>query len=186
MFNTQVQRSMSGQEQRNVNWDIALGKWELGERDVLQPQMDVITAFFRARKGKAVGFRFKDWADYSAGPAQGTLQSVHGLANAFQLFKVYTSTTGATDVRKITKPVEGAVKVYRAGSAAVLAGTVDYTTGIVVLNSTPAERLFWVGEFDVPVRFDTDELRTRFVAYDPATHQKVFQVLSLPVTELRL
>ena len=37
-----------------------------------QAQIDELIAFFRARRGKAYGFRFKDWTDYKAtGPAAG-------------------------------------------------------------------------------------------------------------------
>lgn len=187
MFNTQVTRSASGAEQRNANWDTALGRWDLGQRNLLAPQLDVLLAFFRAREGKAVGFRFKDWSDCAATTTQGTLVAVSGVANAYQLYKTYTTTSGATNVRKITKPVSGTVKIFAAGHLTTpLAASIDCTTGIVTLAAPPVGQIVWSGEFDVPVRFDTDELKTSFIAYDPATKQKMFQVFALPVTELLL
>lgn len=186
MFNTQVQRSASGQEQRNSNWDTALGTWELGQRELLAPQFDTLNAFFRACEGKARGFRFRDWSDYAATVAQGTVTAVAGVANAYQLQKTYTTSSGATHVRKITKPVAGTVHAYLAGHTTPLAATVNYTTGVITLAQAPGGPVVWSGEFDVPVRFDTDELKASFVAYDPGTKQRVFQVFALPVTELLL
>lgn len=188
VFNTQVQRSASGQEQRNANWDSALGKWELGQRELLSPQFDVLNAFFRACEGKARGFRFKDWSDFTAAGTQGTLAPIPNLANAFQLFKTYTTASGATNVRKITKPVLGTVRIYQAGNPNPLSATINLSNGIATLAAALASAgaLSWTGEFDVPVRFETDELKASFAAYDPATRQAIFQVYALPVTELRL
>ena len=46
--------------QRNVNWAEARGRWDVASG---QAQLDERIAFFRARKGKAYGFRFKHWTD---------------------------------------------------------------------------------------------------------------------------
>jgi uncharacterized protein (TIGR02217 family) len=44
------------------------GARPLGCRERLkkQAQIDELVAFFRARRGKAYGFRFKDWTDHKA------------------------------------------------------------------------------------------------------------------------
>lgn len=187
VYNTQVQRAFNGSEERNVNWDSALWKGELGECSFLQKQMDVLNAFFRARKGKAIGFRHKDWADYQVAATQGTLALLPAPAAAYtyQLFKNYSTAAGATDLRKIVKPVPGTVKVFQSG--AQIACTVNYTTGVVSLPGNPGTApLSWSGEFDVPVRFDTDELKSRFIAIDRQSGERMHQVFSLPITELKL
>jgi uncharacterized protein (TIGR02217 family) len=46
-----------------VNWAEARGRWDVGTGLKNQQQLDALIAFFRARKGKAYGFRFKiPWA----------------------------------------------------------------------------------------------------------------------------
>ena len=67
-----------------------------------QAQLDDLIAFFRARKGKAYGFRFKDWTDYKAtGQLIGTGD---GVIKTFQLVKWYPSGS-VIGLRTITKPV---------------------------------------------------------------------------------
>ena len=116
----------------------------------------LIIAAFNACQGSAVGFRFKDWADYSV-----TAESIGTTPGAnltpVQLYKSYTF--GSTTVtRPIKKPVSGSVTVYSNGVSK--AGTLDTTTGLFTptTNWTAAQALTWTGEFDVPVRFSSDDL----------------------------
>ena len=44
----------------------ARGRWDVASGLKKQAQIDELIAFFRARRGKAYGFRFKDWTDYKA------------------------------------------------------------------------------------------------------------------------
>ena len=53
-------------QKRNVNWAEARGRWDVASGLKKQAQIDELIAFFRARMGKAYGFRFKDWTDYKA------------------------------------------------------------------------------------------------------------------------
>jgi uncharacterized protein (TIGR02217 family) len=46
-------------EKRNVNWSEARGRWDVASGLKKQQQLGELIAFFRARKGKAYGFRFK-------------------------------------------------------------------------------------------------------------------------------
>jgi hypothetical protein len=72
-FATSVVATASGYEQRNINWSAARGRWDVASGLKKQTQLDTLIAFFRARKGRAHGFRFKDWTDYKAtGQALGT------------------------------------------------------------------------------------------------------------------
>ena len=63
-FATTVVVTGAGHEQRNVDWAEARGRWDVASGLKNQAQLDELIAFLRARKGKAYGFRFKDWTDY--------------------------------------------------------------------------------------------------------------------------
>ena len=65
-FATTVVVTGAGHEQRNIDWAEARGRWDVASGLKNQAQLDELIAFFRARKGKAYGFRFKDWTDYKA------------------------------------------------------------------------------------------------------------------------
>jgi hypothetical protein len=65
-FATTVVATGAGHEKRNVNWAQARGRWDVASGLKKQAQIDELIAFFRARRGKAYGFRFKDWTDYKA------------------------------------------------------------------------------------------------------------------------
>jgi uncharacterized protein (TIGR02217 family) len=59
-FVTTVVATGSGHEKRNVDWSEARGRCDVASGRKKQTQIDELLAFFRARRGKAYGFRFKD------------------------------------------------------------------------------------------------------------------------------
>jgi hypothetical protein len=65
-FATTVVATGAGHEKRNVNWSEARGRWDVASGLKKQAQIGELIAFFRARRDKAYGFRFKDWTDYEA------------------------------------------------------------------------------------------------------------------------
>lgn len=160
VYSTDVVTMFSGHEQRNSNWKNSRGKYNIATGVKTEEQWQALIAFFRARKGKAIGFRFKDWSDYKAKNQQ--IGIGDSETTEFQLVKNYSS--GNTIItREIKKPVAGTVKVHKSGN---LRGTtadysIDYTTGIVIFAEPPEARVIITAdfEFDVPVRFDTDELQ---------------------------
>lgn len=156
-FATSVVATASGYEQRNINWSAARGRWDVASGLKKQTQLDTLIAFFRARKGRAHAFRFKDWTDYKA-TAQ-ALGTGNGTITTFQLIRTYSS-GGSTDVRTITKPVVGTVKVYLAGVQQMSGWSVNTTTGIITFSTAPGNGVAVAAdyEFDVPVRFDTDRM----------------------------
>ena len=155
-YSTDIVVTSSGYEQRNINWSQAKGKYQAAHGVKNENQMRKLLAFFRARRGKAYGFRFKDWLDYT-----GIKQIVgigDGKTSSFQLTKTYTDDGGYTEVRKIRKPVVGSVKIYVDGAEVLTGWSVNFTNGIInfiapvaIDNIVTADY-----EFDVPVRFDTD------------------------------
>ncbi|CUH96408.1 hypothetical protein P22_2498 [Propionispora sp. 2/2-37] len=155
-YSTDVVITGSGYEQRNINWSQARCKYQAAHGVKNEDQMRRLLAFFRARRGKAYGFRFKDWLDFRGkGEYVGTGD---GKTTTFQLIKTYIDDGGYTDVRKIRKPVVGTVKVYMDGIEQQANWSVNFTNGIITFVSAPAQGTVITAdfEFDVPVRFDTD------------------------------
>lgn len=169
-FRTDVVPVNSGFEQRNAAWQDSRCAYDVAHGLKTQAQLDALIAFFRVMKGRANGFRFKDWADFEVATGEGifsTIDSTH-----FQMVKRY-STAGNNHDRDITKPVNGTIVVI--GGTGV---TIDYTTGIVTVSSgTPTA---WTGEFDVPVRFDTDQMKISIENVGAYTWG------SIPIVEVRV
>lgn len=178
-FSTDVVILASGHEQRNANWQAARARYNVAHGVKTQAQLDALIAFFRARQGRAVGFRFKDWADYKAtGQAIGT---GNGSVTTFQLVKTYVS-GGITSTRTITKPVSGTVKIYVNAVEQTSGVSVNTATGIVTFTVAPANGAAISAdfEFDVPVRFDTDRLSATLDAYGVHSWQDI------PLVEVRI
>lgn len=163
-YSTDVVITQSGYEQRNSNWSQARARYNVAHGVKTQAQLDALIAFFRARKGKADGFRFKDWSDYQA--ITQNIGTGDGTTTQFQLKKNYTS-GGITEERIISKPVSGTVSMYLGGVLQVSGYTLNTATGVVLFSSAPASGVAISAdfEFDVPVRFDTDRLSASLDAY---------------------
>jgi uncharacterized protein (TIGR02217 family) len=135
--------------------------------------MAEVIAFFRARKGRAHGFRFKDWSDFQA-EAQALAPTASPLV--WQLVKRYAS-GGNEEARVITKPVAGTVVVRIDGN--IVSPAIDHLTGRVTFDTEPAAQPYADFEFDVPVRFDSDHLAVTMRHFDSAI------VPSIPLIEIR-
>lgn len=178
-YATTVVATASGFEQRNACWAAARGSWNVASGLKKQSQLDALIAFFRARKGRAYGFRFKDWTDYKAtGQALGTGD---GTNKNFQLVKTYASGP-ASETRVIKKPVVGTVKPYLAGVLQSSGWAVDTTTGILTFLTAPAVGVAVTAdfEFDVPVRFDTDSMAVTLEQVN------LSQWSGIPIIEIRI
>ncbi len=177
-YSTTVVTTVSGHERRNANWAAARGKWNVAHGLKKREQVAALIAFFRARKGRAYGFRFKDWTDYQA------FAQVLGVGDdankTFQLVKHYAS-GGEIDTRLIAKPLTGTVKIYRDGVEAVSGWTVNTATGLVTFTTAPASGVQVTAdfEFDVPVRFDSDQMDITIETYQLGSWGQI------PVLEIR-
>lgn len=178
-YATDIVITHGGFEQRNINWSQARARYNVAQGVKTRTQLEALIAFFRARKGRAIGFRFKDWTDHQA-TAQ-IIGSGDGVNAQFQLIKHYTS-GGTQEYRAITKPVNGTVCIYKDGVLQTSGVTVNHTTGLVVFATPPAEGTTITAdfEFDVPVRFDTDRLAATLDAYGAHSW------LDIPLIEVRV
>jgi uncharacterized protein (TIGR02217 family) len=82
-----------------------------------------------------------------------------GVQTQFQLVKSYPSGS-VVEVRTISKPVTGTVRIYKDGIEQLSGWMANITTGLITFNTPPALGVEVTAdfEFDVPVRFDTDHM----------------------------
>lgn len=192
-FSTSIIGLSSGDEHRNINWSKRRGEWDVAYGLRTQEQIEALLDFFHARFGKAYGFRFKDWSDYRVPRwrnfpgdmfAMPVWLTTNGTTNSFQLTKTYTD-SGGTFTRLIQKPVAGQVFLLNNGAQMVSPGdfTVDTTTGIVTISAaiaaTTGHQIAGACEFDVPVRFDTDDMKLN------VTTTENYSWGPIPITEIR-
>jgi uncharacterized protein (TIGR02217 family) len=179
---TDVVTLASGREHRNARWAHSRRRYDAGYGVKTIAELAGVLAFFEERRGRLFGFRWRDRLDWTSGPANAPptatdqlIGTGDGATLIFQLVKRYGA-QHAPYVRPILKPVAGTVLVAVAGQVLpVSAFTVDATTGRITLASAPA-----VGTnitagfvFDVPVRFDSDELDIELSAFEAGVIPKI-------------
>jgi len=173
---TEIVPLASGREQRNARWARSRRHYDagLGVRNL--DALHAVVDFFEERRGRLIGFRLYDRTDARSCPPSATptpLDQALGVGDgeriAFQLVKTYGGTF-APYARKITKPVAGSVRVAIAGVELAFGSdfVCDHATGIVILlTPPPSGAAISAGfAFDVPVRFDTDELDIDLSAFE--------------------
>ena len=186
-FRNVIQEAISGNEQRFAQWTKCRGVGDLsyGLLTSADPLGDfrAILAMYRAHFGSLYPFRSRDWSDYPA--SYEGFGTGNGSAVAFQLTKTYDpsyillGTPGSFFyVRDITLLASAPV-IYLDG-VDVTTGCTISSSGLVTFTSAPAagKVLAWSGEFDVPVRFDTDQLPVVLNEADLAS------VNSMPIKEV--
>ena len=183
-FQTQVVTTASGHERRNSLWAQGRLRFDAGlgvrsEADIAQ-----LLAFFRARRGQAVGFRLRDPTDNSSAGMTGTptpgdqlLGVGDGVRTRFALSKAYG---GDGPPRRITRPVAGTVRVAVDGAEQV-AGWTLAPLGEIWFDQAPAPGAVVTAgfRFDVPVRFATDTLDIALPAVAAG------EVPDVPLVEIR-
>lgn len=184
---TEIATLGSGFEERNAVWAHSRRRWDAGLGVRTLAQLQAVVAFFEERRGRLVGFRFRDPLDHSSAlpgaapaPTDQLLGEGDGETKRFALRKTYG---GAFDPyrRPIRKPVAGTVRVTVAG-VETAAFALDLADGSVVLDAAPAAGApVSAGfEFDTPVRFDADRLEVDLAAFGAGSAP------SVPLIEIRL
>jgi len=165
MYVVSVVERASGIEKRNRIWSRPLHRYMATVGPRVEADVQEAYEFYHAVGGRAYGFRFKDSVDYMScriGLTQTPLDQpvvldVATSPDSYRLLKQYTA--GAlTQQREIYKPVDGTIMIADAGVLKTegVDYTIDYTNGTVAFLYTPVGALTWGGEFDVPVRFDSE------------------------------
>jgi len=183
---TEIVTLASGFETRTTPWAHGRRRYLVGGGTRTLEEAQALTAFFEARRGRLIGFRFKDFADYQScapGAAPGPLDQAIALGDghtaAFQLVKHYGDPPDGY-LRPIRKPVAGTVRTAVAGVET--AATLDPTAGIITFATAPgAGAAITAGfEFDTPVRFDIDRLDITLESFEAA------RVVAFPLIEVRV
>ncbi|MFA5662405.1 DUF2460 domain-containing protein [Castellaniella sp.] len=182
-FKTLVRETASGTEYRNIVWRRQRGKWEIGYTDDHEKIKEIVS-FFHIMQGRAYGFRFKDWSDYEVDNA---FAVADGFTSQFQATKIYqfgeyqypralTRLVAPVDVTVVMPPPEGDDPPYP-----IPAWSVNLDTGIIAFTQAlPYGATVAVkAQFDIPARFDIDELPIEMVTQD------ISRLESVPIVEIR-
>lgn len=185
-FQTHVARMASGFEQRSVGWAEARMRFDAGLGVRSDRDLQLLTGFFRARKGQAHGFRLRDPLDHATSvgsEAVSAFDVLIGVADgktlSFPLVKSYGEGDHVAS-RRITRPIRQTVRISVAGLERTSGWQLE-PMGIVRFDDPPA-----LGEevragflFDVPVRFASDRLDISLSGWRSG------DVLSVPMVEIR-
>ena len=185
---TDIVTLASGRERRNSRWADSRRRYDAGLGVRTTDALHAVIAFFEERRGRLYGFRFRDRVDDrsclpSGTPASGDMPigTGDGVTRSFQLTKRYGSGF-APYTRAIAKPVAGTVRVAVAGieQSAGSGFACDATTGLVTFPMPPPSgAAISAGyQFDVPVRFDADELDIDLATFAAG------QIPTIPLVEI--
>lgn len=186
---TEIVTLASGFERRSTPWAQGRRRYLIGANLRALDDMAALTSFFEARRGRLYGFRFRDFADFKSCAPGGSISIADqvlgegdGVRTGFALLKRYGEEETAPE-RRITKPVEGTVRVAINGiEQPAGAFAVDHTTGQVTLEHPPEfGAVVSVGfEFDTPVRFDTDRIEVTLESFNAG------RMAAAPLIEVRV
>ncbi len=182
----------SGFEHRNAKWQDAKRRYDAGFGIRTVDDLHDVIGFFEERQGSLYGFRFHDPVDWKSCKPSITVSDIDqliatgdGTTTVFQLIKIYGGGV-APYVRTVSKPVAGSVQVAVDGQPGVVGTdfTIDHTCGEVTFlpSAIPgAGAQITAGyEFDVPVRFDLDQLTVNLNAFEAG------EIPSIPLVEVRI
>ncbi len=189
-FKNVIQEAIAGNEQRFAQWTKCRGVGDLSygilKSDDPLGDYRAVLSLFRAHIGSLYPFRFKDWSDYQAtdelfGNGTGAQteyqltmtydpsQILLGVPGSFLYVRDITLVVGTPTIEVDGTPLVGSPAPYTISSS-----------GVVTFTSAPSNgsELTWTGEFDVPVRFDTDQLPVIMTMSDLAS------IRSIPIKEV--
>lgn len=162
-YSTDIVTADGGWEIRNERWTYPLFSFEFNfmpgdpdpdEGELGEEQLAEVTNHFHVVGGAAGVFPFRDWSDYHA--VDQVIGTGDGSERYFQLYRNYTR--GAITRRRLITRPDAATIVLRVGGIA--AGFTHVGKGLLFLNAAPALGAVVAADFDfdVPVRFESDEL----------------------------
>jgi len=184
IFSTDIHQVIAGYEIRNMNWRHPLHAYNVVYGIRYHEQLDILRQFFHLTRGMYASFRYKDWSDFTVDYDESGFLYLGD--NRWQCVKRYGNGDYAY-LRPIRKLVAGSMSLVTGGGALPdvsvwipptmstteaaieeYAGwSVDINRGIVTTTQTPVS---WAGEFDVPVRFSSDDMS---VSYDDHAYGSV-------------
>jgi len=159
-WKTSIARSTSGRESANQEWSRTRYSFDVSFSVRTSADYEAIVDHFHSVRGRFKHFPFTDVLDYRVDTTNGVL--IDEGSSGYQLAKRYGAAPDNYD-RIITRPRDVAVFRTRTAVTTDITAdcTIDTTTGLV--DPDPGiviggDTLAWSGEFDIPCRYDTDEL----------------------------
>lgn len=154
-FATSIASSISGREIRISDREYSIQKYSLSGSRVSFEEFSIFNCFFRNRLGKNNGFRAKDYADFKL--ENQVVGSYSDNSLQCEVVKIYEDSIGGY-CRRITTLKPSSVRFN------IEVKNIDYINGIITLNKPLAEgeNLIINAEFDVAVRFCSDEFKYSF------------------------
>jgi uncharacterized protein (TIGR02217 family) len=185
-FSTAVVTTASGREQRSADWADARLRFDAGPGVRSEADIQALIAFFRARRGAAKGFRFRDPFDDSSSGMTGApgwgdqlLGIGDGVRTRFYLVKLYGA-GGEAQRRRITRPVTGSVVIAVDGVPRTTGWVLEEGGTIAFDVAPPVAKPVTAGfRFDVPVRFAEDSLEVNRASFAAG------EAPSVPLIEVR-
>lgn len=196
-WRTDIVTGRSGVEKRNSPWAHGRRRYRVSVPQGRHVEREALIAFFHGRRGPLYSFRIRDWSDYKSGVANvsvaaddQTLGTGDGSDTTFQLVKLYDASGAEPYTRNITKPRNGTVLVAVDGVTKTEGTdyTIDYTTGIVTFTTAPGSGLSVTAgfQFDVPVRFEDEELPATFTVGDiEGSDERLVEYADIMLIEVR-
>jgi len=187
---TEIVTLANGFEERNTPWAHSRRRYDAGLGLRSLDDVELLLAFFEARRGQLHGFRWKDWADFKSCAASRlpdfndqVIAHGDGTSAVFHLLKSYNAGVNPYH-RPVVKPVAGTVTLGLEGDLLREGVHFDLATGtgLVTLYEVPPKGAEITAgyEFDVPVRFDTDLIQVSVASF------KAGDVPNVPIIEVRI
>lgn len=179
----------SGREVRNARWADSRRRYDAGSGIRSLDDLQAVLSFFEARRGRLHGFLYRDPVDDRScspsrepGPLDQRIGTGDGVTTVFTLRKTYGAPVRPWE-REILHPRRASVRVAVAGEEerAGVDFTVASTGGRVTFARPPVTGAAITAgyRYDVPVRFDTDEIRVDMTAFLAG------EIPSIPLVEIR-
>lgn len=174
---TEIVTLGSGKEQRNTRWAHSRRRYNVGYAIKTIEDLQTVIAFFEERRGRLFGFRFRDPLDWksckpsqSVSPLDQQLGVGDGTVSDFKLLKRYGESAEGYQ-RIISKPdletlrvaVDGVELDNSSYSFDAARSVISFVFTQVPASGSTVTAGF---EFDVPVRFDTDEISVNLAHFE--------------------
>jgi len=199
-FMTQINELASGAEQRNEEWALAKGRWDISYGTQEKADIDAVKNHHLSRHGKAHTFPFKEWSDYIM-PRQG-IGTGDGVTTAFPIYKLYGGDGGYYYQRYLALLVDGSHSAWVNGVQLGFSGGYDVTLStldgfacayLVLPSAVPGGQVVeFACHFDCLVRYDVDRLEIQAIKVEDkdlddttAQDEGLEQLGPTPIVEVR-
>ena len=154
----------NGDEVRNASWKYSKLKYHANFPQLSAPAQNELLSAFYAARAQLYLFRLHDRTDGRADNAP--LDVTAGSRDAVQLTKTYTF--GSAQAQRLIQAINHCV--VNDAHGAVVEGDVDTALGLFTPKQPWQDGTYsWTGDFDVWVRFGSDQLETTLTRRDVAT-----------------